>query len=532
MFNIPTVTVDSETLTGTSSSVTLDYAAPVGVSWTPRHLVVRAEMQATSGNPNVYFQLNGDSGSNYSYQMLTGYGTTKAANRNTSIAQLLLPGNIDDLSNAFTPSETLFPDALSTRTHKSALCYTGRLEEVVRVAAGRWASTAAITSVTISVDSSTFAATSTFELCVVDESYNIDQAGDGEQILGSDGKFTVSSIGGANGDLVCIGNLRVTATGQTEDHLHMQFNGDTTSSNYTRQYLRGKAAAVSAAAGSDALQGMAPASNAGTSIFGAFIAQVTNYSDGSYDRVATSLAGFHADTTFANVMASSGRWNNTAAITEIFLHGNAGSVEEFLTGSMLSTYAVPKNLIARQELTGTTATVTFSSIPDTYDHLELSVYARAAAQNITNVQTYFNGDTTAANYDRQQLRGRGSTVSAAQSAAQATYSAVVGDSNSTAEEFSPITFTIYNYKKTDRHKHLLVINGAFFTNLSDSIMDVMSGRWENTAAITSITLNPSNLDFEAGSVFELRGISATIPAAASDIAKVNTIALADIEAVN
>jgi hypothetical protein len=62
MFNIPTVTVASETLTSAAASVTLTYAAPAGVAWTPRHLLVRvnARMMGLIRTVTAEYGFNGD----------------------------------------------------------------------------------------------------------------------------------------------------------------------------------------------------------------------------------------------------------------------------------------------------------------------------------------------------------------------------------------------------------------------------------------------------------------------------------------
>ena len=140
-----------------------------------------------------------------------------------------------------------------------------------------------------------------------------------------------------------------------------------------------------------------------------------------------------------------------------------------------------------------------------------------------------NADTTTANYDRQLLLGTGSTVTAAQSAANRSCGRVPGN-NATANVFGGGTTTIYNYTKTDRHKHRLTANG---TTGGYSSAQLESTRWESTAAVTSLVLRLNDdSDFMAGSVFTLRGIHSTAPAAASDVAALNSIAPADIEAVN
>ena len=528
MFNIPTVTVAKTTLTGTSSSVTLTYVAP-SVAWTPRHLVVRVNGKSNYSSydrDNIEFQFNGDTGSNYNYQYLSGVGTSANCARYSAQTKLYVGQTSGDDANWFGGGDVLIPDALSTRTHKSVIAFSGSNEDIVQTVAGRWASTAAITSVTISATNASWLTGSTFELCVVDESFNIDQDGDGEQILGSNGTFTVSSIGAANGDLVLIGNVRGDVASQITGGL-VQLNGDTTTTNYYRQRLRGNNTTVEAYAGGDnAFFDPAPGNSADANAFGAWVGQFANYSDGSNDRVAITQTGFHGNSSNSHSTVHVGRWNNTAAITSIAIPPSTGT--NWLTGSMLSTYVVPKNLIGRQELGSNATTVTFSSIPQTYDHLELSIYARGTSAGVPTrgIVIDVNADSTTANYIAQILYGQGTGAAAYQSATRGTTSIPSG--TATANIFGQSTSTFYNYTKTDRYKHYLTMGGIDFSNIA-----LISHRWISTAAISSLVLKVNVNDYLAGSVFELRGIHAdTTAAAPSDIEKLNGIASADIEAVN
>ena len=540
MFNIPTVTVAKTTLGSAASSVTLTYAAPGGVSWTPRHLLVRvnAKSTATAAVVGGRITFNGDTGSNYNSEELYAVGTGLTASRNSSITAYYMGGLDGNDSNEFGGGELLIPDALSTRTHKSLVNFTGANEAFTGLAAGRWASTAAITSINYYASSGNLDAGSTIELCVVDESFNID-----EQIKTAAtgaGSFTVGSISAADGDLVCIGNVRSDREANW-DAVDMKLNSDGTGGNYQSQWLYAVDAGVNSYGSTSSLQvadGL-PDENNAAGAFGAFVSQITNFSDGSDDRLVTTLSGAHAPAVpHGEVNLIWKRWNNTSAVTTVDYEASNSSSGNFVVGSMLSTYAVPKNLIARQELTGNTYPVTFSSIPDTYDHLELSIYAKASVWSAVNCQVYFNGETSSdvANYKRQMFQGRNSTASANTSASDATHFAVTGtDASSTAEEFSSATITFYNYKKTDRHKHFMTSCGFVWSNQNNSVARITSARWADTDAITSITINPndnaSGASFVAGSVFTLRGISATI-APTSDITKVNTIALASIQAMN
>ena len=500
MFGIPTVTVDKTTLDSTSDSVTLTYAAPAGVSWTPRHLLLRTSTQATSGNPNLLLRFNGDSGSNYNSQVLYGYSTTTGAWAGTSQTSMSVIGNIDDLSSTFSVSETLFPDALSTRTDKSVLSIGGRIEEVVEPGVGRWEDTAAIASVTCLVDSSTFAAGSTFELCAVDESYLISG---GETINTGTAQFDKSSISAANGDLVVIGNLRSDVSSNLEE-LGLRFNGDTTDGNYERQRMTGHNNSVKGAysSASNAVS-HAAGDDSDADGFSGFVAQIVNFSDGSNDRSAITLGGGHFSDSDQQLATMGFRWDNTAAIDRIGVAARNGS--GWLANSMLSIYAVPKGSIARQELGSDTTTVTFSSIPDTYDHLELTAYSRGTSAGVPTraLAITLNSDTTDANYKQQVLYGPAGTLAAyAQDGRNLT---TIPAATATANIFAASTHTFYNYAKTDRHKSYFS-TGGFSGNHS-----VVSARWLDTSAISTIALTVNADDYLAGSVFELRGISADIP---------------------
>ena len=525
MFNIPTVTVDSETLDLAAASVTLTYAAPVGVAWTPRHLLVRVNGSG-SVSVNALLRLNGDTGANYNQQRLSGIGSSASASRTNSSNETV----VAQFGTTVASVEILLPDALSTRSHKSGLSFAGDSELRVDNYAFRWASTAAITSVTIFGVGANFTAGSTFELCVVDESFNIDQAGDGEQILSSRSALTVSSIAASNGDLVQIGNLRDVRTNAIANTYVQYLNGDSGSNYYTQQMLGGNTSVSSASYNSAyAVAGICPSAPAGANQFGAYLAIFPNYSGGSNDRSALTLFGLHQSDPYSQTGMFSTRWDNTAAINEVnltLLVGSSAGVG-FDANSMLSTYAVPKNLIERQELSGTASSVTFNSIPQTYDHLELTLYIRgdSSGQPEAGLRNEFNGDTTVANYKRQHLIAYGTTVGAG-----------TNDNNmpvdfptttSTANVFGSVTYTIQNYTKTDRHKHYMVTAG----DADENEIRTTSNRWTNTAAISSIVFTPSAGNFIAGSVFTLRGISSTIPAA-SDITSINGIAKASITAVN
>lgn len=168
------------------------------------------------------------------------------------------------------------------------------------------------------------------------------------------------------------------------------------------------------------------------------------------------------------------------------------------------------SLISSQILTGSVASVTFSSIPQNYQHLQLILQVRSdLAAEVDNVQLRFNGDS-GANYDRQRLSANSTTVSAA--AARANTSDQIGvceAANSRASNFSPIQTFIYGYSRTDAEKHLMSQSSVLGDVSADTDLQIQyrGSRWRSTSAITSIVISPvTGTNFVSGSRFQLYGI--------------------------
>ena len=532
MLGVPTVTiVKTELGSGEATdSVTLTVDTSM-LSFDARHLVVRANVIHDSTDDGVYFRLNADAGSNYNSQHINAVGTTETATITNGQAQIQL-WKADDESNIFGGGEWLLPDALSTRTHKNIIGTGGHGETYgLWFICGRWANTAAITSVTFLVTGGDFDEGSTFELCVVDEDYAISGA---EDILtGSQSSFSQGSITAGTGNLVCIGNLRTDRGSATQDGLKLHYNSDTTSGNYYMQRLFGSGTSEVADAANADTGFTTTATSADASSFSAFLYTIPNYSDGSNDRNALSISAQHATSGTAAAMLHQRSWNNTAGITAISLIPEIGS--NFVANSMFSLYLIPgdsDDLIERIELGSDTDTIRFDSIPADYDHLEITAYLRVTRSSTAHgCELYVNDDKVDANHAAQYIFGSANTVTGA------VYTSWPGNvqvqaNNATANQFSVHVITAYNYKKTDRHKHIMITSGYSDQGSTEDRVDLVSKRWKSTAAITVLEIDhASSFNFLAGSTAELRGISNDIPTG-SDIAEVNTIALGDIEKFN
>jgi len=162
--------------------------------------------------------------------------------------------------------------------------------------------------------------------------------------------------------------------------------------------------------------------------------------------------------------------------------------------------------IATVSPSGSTSTISFSSIPATYTDLVLVVYGRTTAAVTTqNCTIRFNGDYSTS-YSWTQLNGNGS--SATSNRASSTQS-VIGDingSSTTSGIFCAININIFNYANTTTYKSYLSRSATDLNGSGTTIETV--GLWRNTGAITLIELFPSSGNWVSGSMATLYGITA------------------------
>jgi hypothetical protein len=170
----------------------------------------------------------------------------------------------------------------------------------------------------------------------------------------------------------------------------------------------------------------------------------------------------------------------------------------------------PQTKIAENILVGTSASISFASIPQTYRNLTLKIVARGdTAAAFVSCRIRFNGDT-GTNYDCEQVGGVGATASAFESLAQT--GADLGEAaaaTTVAGSCSVYNVHIPWYAGTTFWKGLISNHGMMAQTSGGAANALYSkqwiGRWKNTAAITSITIIPGSGNFIAGSSFALYG---------------------------
>jgi hypothetical protein len=156
------------------------------------------------------------------------------------------------------------------------------------------------------------------------------------------------------------------------------------------------------------------------------------------------------------------------------------------------------DIISTQTLTSNVASVTFSSIVQTYTDLILVSSQKKSASNGGYIALRYNSDT-ANNYSATYFYGDGSATASGRNTSDTV--ARVGN-GSTANFESTIT-SIQNYANTTTYKTSLSR-----TNVTSIYVVTYCSSWRSTAAITSINILPDSGDFVSGSTFSLYGIKA------------------------
>lgn len=164
--------------------------------------------------------------------------------------------------------------------------------------------------------------------------------------------------------------------------------------------------------------------------------------------------------------------------------------------------------IASTTLGSDTASVTFSTISGTYQHLQLRIMTRSdRAANNDGILVQFNSNTSSI-YDTHYLFGDGSTASASASTGNTAYvfQEAIPAASLNANYFGGMIIDIHDYAKTSKNTTAKTFYG-FDSNNTEGKIYLASGGFRDTTAITSITLLPQNgTNFKSNSVFALYGI--------------------------
>ena len=161
---------------------------------------------------------------------------------------------------------------------------------------------------------------------------------------------------------------------------------------------------------------------------------------------------------------------------------------------------------------GGSSTITFSSIPSTYKHLQIRALARSN-RNVSDGDFYsmrFNSDSGANYIAGHQLYGNGTSVTAYFNGASANqiYIERIPALNSTASVFGGMVLDLLDYQNANKYKTTRALLG-FDNNSSSPVGQIhfASGAWMSTTAINRIDITSgTSSSFVQYSQFALYGI--------------------------
>jgi hypothetical protein len=157
--------------------------------------------------------------------------------------------------------------------------------------------------------------------------------------------------------------------------------------------------------------------------------------------------------------------------------------------------------------TGSSATLTFSSIPSTYKHLQVRGILRSDSGSQNSVVMRFNSDS-GSNYARHVLSGNGSSASA--SAVASGTSAGLGyfpGGSDLANLYGALVLDVLDYTSTNKNKTTRTLFGFDENGSADGIVGLFSSLWFATpAAITDITITAGAGNWTTATTLALYGV--------------------------
>lgn len=161
--------------------------------------------------------------------------------------------------------------------------------------------------------------------------------------------------------------------------------------------------------------------------------------------------------------------------------------------------------LATVTLSATASSISFVGIPSGYKHLQFRIMARRTTGINALVALQFNGDT-ASNYWWHLLEGDGSTATASAASAATTRIQTfwINPGTNLAGQFGAGVIDILDYANTNKYKTARALGGGDANGTGK--VNLASGVWNNTSAITSVNVYFVGDSVTADSSFALYGV--------------------------
>lgn len=182
-----------------------------------------------------------------------------------------------------------------------------------------------------------------------------------------------------------------------------------------------------------------------------------------------------------------------------------GSAKGYGWGSAIG--AIPAfDSIASIDATGSSGSVTFSNIPQIYQHLQIRCVMFGDTFNQSSPTVRFNSDANT-NYVNQFVAANGSSAYVGSSTSTTIIG--IGSNNSPLQSATPTVaiVDIHDYASTTKFKTLKSYGGIESNNNGTETI-IHSGLWRSQSSITSITIQALGQNWTNNSRFSLYGIRA------------------------
>ena len=152
---------------------------------------------------------------------------------------------------------------------------------------------------------------------------------------------------------------------------------------------------------------------------------------------------------------------------------------------------------------GGESSLSFSSIPSTYKHLQIRM-SNIKFQADQDIKITFNS-TGGTSYATHFLQGNGSSASAGGGGDKAYWEIMyIGNTNVTETNPAAAVLDILDYADTNKYKTSRILWGGDYNGSGKISLD--SCLFKSTSAISTITFAPFSTNFTAGCTFALYGI--------------------------
>jgi hypothetical protein len=232
---------------------------------------------------------------------------------------------------------------------------------------------------------------------------------------------------------------------------------------------------------------------------------ITNYSYSTDSSTYTALSPAQTSSPLSLTGLTAGTYN--FSVKAINANGSS-TASSNVSGTVITPTSFDS--IATFDISSTTASVTFTSIPSTYKSLQIRVIGREsnASTGRVGLAMQFNSDT-GSNYGEHRIRGNGSTVITDSGIPRAF--ALVDDcmprNSNTSGIFGAAIIDVIDYASTSKNKTIRGISGVDLNSSSTTgAINVFSAIWGSTSAINSIKLYPETNSFVAGTTIALYGV--------------------------